>query len=377
MFSREFFTKVQNLCTFSSNSLHIIDTVEQTTINHPFVECNSLSWDNNKNNNNNNNNKNIGDYYSRETNYKNRAEKEDEENLDDIDVEASTDSNTDNEDESEMETAPPLLLLPSDNNHNNNGLNGHINNNIIDNTSNNNNISKDMKRKYPRERTTFTIRQLKFLEELFGAKKYLTLIERSKVAAHLELSERQVKTWFQNRRTKYRRQKTVTSPILSLSKGPIIHDKTSNPFFGLSGCISPKTAIRKTSSSSSSHFVDLILHRTIHPTPSSSLKDDVIIFNNKNVGNRSDTKSPQHSSSLRNVHHQKHQHQQYDFNLAKTHHNRNTTSPLFLDRTHLPSYYHHREPTSRAIFPLTPSPNEHHQATKKLSDYGEFLARKH
>ena len=63
------------------------------------------------------------------------------------------------------------------------------------------------KRKYPRERTTFTAAQLKFLEELFRVKKYLTLIERSKVASHLELSEKQVKTWFQNRRTKYRRQK--------------------------------------------------------------------------------------------------------------------------------------------------------------------------
>ncbi len=63
------------------------------------------------------------------------------------------------------------------------------------------------KRKYPRERTTFTASQLKFLEELFRAKKYLTLLERSKVARHLELSEKQVKTWFQNRRTKYRRQK--------------------------------------------------------------------------------------------------------------------------------------------------------------------------
>lgn len=76
--------------------------------------------------------------------------------------------------------------------------------------------NKGLKRKYPRERTTFTAAQLKFLEELFRAKKYLTLIERSKVAAHLELSEKQVKTWFQNRRTKYRRQKqNVDSQVIA------------------------------------------------------------------------------------------------------------------------------------------------------------------
>ena len=39
----------------------------------------------------------------------------------------------------------------------------------------------DMKRRYPRERTTFTASQLKYLEELFRLKKYLSLIERSKV----------------------------------------------------------------------------------------------------------------------------------------------------------------------------------------------------
>ena len=70
-----------------------------------------------------------------------------------------------------------------------------------------------IKRKYPRERTTFTSTQLRFLEELFRLKKYLTIVERSKVASHLDLTERQVKTWFQNRRTKYRRQKHVNSQL--------------------------------------------------------------------------------------------------------------------------------------------------------------------
>ena len=82
--------------------------------------------------------------------------------------------------------------------------------------------NQEPKRKYPRERTTFTAAQLKFLEELFRVKKYLTLIERSKVASHLELSEKQVKTWFQNRRTKYRRQK------LNISSQVIVHNPMLN-----------------------------------------------------------------------------------------------------------------------------------------------------
>ena len=120
----------------------------------------------------------------------------------------------------------------------------------------NTNNKMDIKRKYPRERTTFTIAQLKFLEELFCVKKYLTLIERSKVALHLELSERQVKTWFQNRRTKYRRQKTVNSPVLSLSV-------ENNPFLKLSD------------HSATSHFVDMVLHRA---PVSPNLIDQSVVF---------------------------------------------------------------------------------------------------
>lgn len=86
--------------------------------------------------------------------------------------------------------------------------------------------SCDLKRRYPRERTTFTAPQLKYLEELFRLKKYLSLIERSKVASQLELSEQQVKTWFQNRRTKYRRQKTSSSPHLPsvAPKSPFLYE---------------------------------------------------------------------------------------------------------------------------------------------------------
>lgn len=55
-------------------------------------------------------------------------------------------------------------------------------------------------------RTVFTTDQLGLLEERFAANKYLSVPERIKIAQDLDLSEQQVKTWFQNRRTKWRRR---------------------------------------------------------------------------------------------------------------------------------------------------------------------------
>ena len=43
------------------------------------------------------------------------------------------------------------------------------------------------------------------LEKTFEGSKYISLGERKRLAAELQLSERQVKTWFQNRRTKWRK----------------------------------------------------------------------------------------------------------------------------------------------------------------------------
>uniref|UniRef100_A0ACB8F956 Uncharacterized protein n=2 Tax=Sphaerodactylus townsendi TaxID=933632 RepID=A0ACB8F956_9SAUR len=45
------------------------------------------------------------------------------------------------------------------------------------------------------------------LEKKFETQKYLSPPERKRLAKMLQLSERQVKTWFQNRRAKWRRLK--------------------------------------------------------------------------------------------------------------------------------------------------------------------------
>ncbi|KAF7239269.1 NK1 transcription factor-related protein 2 [Varanus komodoensis] len=57
-----------------------------------------------------------------------------------------------------------------------------------------------------RARTAFTYEQLVALENKFRATRYLSVCERLNLALSLSLSETQVKIWFQNRRTKWKKQ---------------------------------------------------------------------------------------------------------------------------------------------------------------------------
>ncbi|KAI5606995.1 T-cell leukemia homeobox protein 3-like, partial [Silurus asotus] len=58
------------------------------------------------------------------------------------------------------------------------------------------------KRKKPR--TSFSRVQICELEKRFHRQKYLASAERAALAKTLKMTDAQVKTWFQNRRTKWR-----------------------------------------------------------------------------------------------------------------------------------------------------------------------------
>lgn len=58
-----------------------------------------------------------------------------------------------------------------------------------------------------RIRTAFTLQQLQTLERSFQRCHYLSVLERHTIASALRLSETQVKIWFQNRRTKWKKER--------------------------------------------------------------------------------------------------------------------------------------------------------------------------
>uniref|UniRef100_A0A914EM34 Homeobox domain-containing protein n=1 Tax=Acrobeloides nanus TaxID=290746 RepID=A0A914EM34_9BILA len=59
-------------------------------------------------------------------------------------------------------------------------------------------------------RQAYSNAQLERLEEEFKADKYLSVNKRIDLANTLKLTETQIKTWFQNRRTKWKKQMTST-----------------------------------------------------------------------------------------------------------------------------------------------------------------------
>ncbi|KAF5405531.1 T-cell leukemia homeobox protein 3 [Paragonimus heterotremus] len=91
-------------------------------------------------------------------------------------------------------------------------------------------------RKRKKPRTSFTRQQVIELERCFQKQKYIASAERADLAKLLHMTDAQVKTWFQNRRTKWRRQtiedcqdewKTVSRYLLNFQ--PKVSQKLNKP----------------------------------------------------------------------------------------------------------------------------------------------------
>ncbi|XP_073934119.1 homeobox protein VENTX [Castor canadensis] len=83
----------------------------------------------------------------------------------------------------------------------------------------------------PRVRTAFTTEQVSALESSFQQHQYLGPLERRKLAREMQLSEVQIKTWFQNRRMKHKRQMQDSQLNVPFS-GPLctsLHTPFSSP----------------------------------------------------------------------------------------------------------------------------------------------------
>ncbi|XP_068152620.1 hematopoietically-expressed homeobox protein Hhex [Drosophila tropicalis] len=73
----------------------------------------------------------------------------------------------------------------------------------------------------------FTSQQTKNLESRFASSKYLSPEERRHLALQLKLTDRQVKTWFQNRRAKWRRSNQTKRSLGTVHTAPTAPSSTN------------------------------------------------------------------------------------------------------------------------------------------------------
>uniref|UniRef100_G1Q6I1 Notochord homeobox n=1 Tax=Myotis lucifugus TaxID=59463 RepID=G1Q6I1_MYOLU len=74
---------------------------------------------------------------------------------------------------------------------------------------------RDTERPQKRVRTMFNLEQLEELEKVFAKQHNLVGKNRAQLAARLNLTENQVRVWFQNRRVKYQKQQRLKPPAVS------------------------------------------------------------------------------------------------------------------------------------------------------------------
>ncbi|KAJ8923912.1 hypothetical protein NQ315_006688, partial [Exocentrus adspersus] len=82
-----------------------------------------------------------------------------------------------------------------------------------------------------RPRTAFTASQIKSLEAEFERNKYLSVAKRCQLSKTLKLTETQIKIWFQNRRTKWKRKYTNDIELLAQQYYSSMGILTPRPIF--------------------------------------------------------------------------------------------------------------------------------------------------
>ena len=79
-------------------------------------------------------------------------------------------------------------------------------------------------------RPLFSPHQIQTMEKEFAQCRYVSEGTRAELASDLNLTEMQVKTWFQNRRTKWKKETKEKAEVQS-SKMPLIYEETQEEGF--------------------------------------------------------------------------------------------------------------------------------------------------